>query len=79
MADGILQLTIMKLLSQFEQVDSATPFARKLEGNTSLGIAHGCSLSESVTIDLSAYENGSVDRGVHLSELNSLVAQGLPL
>lgn len=32
---------MMKLLSQLEQVDSATPFARKDEGNTSAGIAHG--------------------------------------
>ena len=39
----------MKLLNQFEQVDKATPFARKLEGNTSLGIAHG--YSESVIKD----------------------------
>lgn len=41
MAEQILRLTIMKLLNQFEQVDSATPFARRLEGNTSLGMAHG--------------------------------------
>ena len=33
--------TIIKLLSQFEQVERATPFARRLEGKTSLGIAHG--------------------------------------
>ena len=39
----------MKLFSQFEHVDKATPFARKLEGNTSLGIAHG--YSESVIME----------------------------
>ena len=31
----------MKLFSQFEQVERATPFARRDEGNISEGIAHG--------------------------------------
>lgn len=31
----------MKLLNQFEQVDSATPFARKEDGKISEGIAQG--------------------------------------
>lgn len=39
----ILRLTIMKLLSQLEHVDSATPLARKLEAKISEGIAQGCS------------------------------------
>lgn len=43
---GTAQLTMMKLLSQFEQVESATPLARRLDGNTSDGIA----LDESETI-----------------------------
>lgn len=30
----------MKLFSQFEQVDNATPLARRDEGNISEGIAH---------------------------------------
>jgi len=30
---------MMKLLSQFEQVESATPLARRLDGNISDGIA----------------------------------------
>jgi hypothetical protein len=34
-------LTITKLLNQFEHVLSATPFALKLLGNISDGIAHG--------------------------------------
>lgn len=38
---GIIRLTIMKLLNQLEHVDNATPLARRLDGNTSLGIAHG--------------------------------------
>ena len=32
---------IMKLLNQFEHVERATPFARRLEGNISDGIAQG--------------------------------------
>jgi hypothetical protein len=32
---------MMKLLNQFEQVDSATPLARSEDGKISLGIAHG--------------------------------------
>ena len=36
-----VQHTIMKLLSQFEHVDNATPFALRLDGNISDGIAHG--------------------------------------
>lgn len=36
-----MKLTMMKLLSQFEQVDRATPLARSEEGKTSDGIAHG--------------------------------------
>lgn len=32
---------MMKLFSQFEHVDKATPLARRLDGNISEGIAHG--------------------------------------
>lgn len=32
---------MMKLESQFEEADSETPFARKLDGNISDGIAQG--------------------------------------
>jgi hypothetical protein len=35
------ELTITKLLNQFEAVDSATPFPLKLDGKISEGIAHG--------------------------------------
>lgn len=35
------QLTMMKLFSQLLAVDSATPLPRKLDGNTSEGIAQG--------------------------------------
>lgn len=42
------QLTMMKLFSQFLAVDSATPLPRKLDGNTSDGIAQGL---ESVRIE----------------------------
>ena len=42
----ILLLTIMKLLSQLEHVDNATPLARKLEAKISEGIAQGCSHME---------------------------------
>ena len=34
-------LTMIKLFNQFEHVDSATPFARRLDGKISEGIAQG--------------------------------------
>jgi hypothetical protein len=34
-------LTIIKLLNQFEQVERATPLARREEGKISEGKAHG--------------------------------------
>ncbi len=39
--DVILQRTMMKLLNQLEQVDKATPFAPRLDGNISEGSAQG--------------------------------------
>lgn len=39
--DDSLQHTMMKLFNQLEHVDKATPFARRLDGNISDGIAHG--------------------------------------
>lgn len=39
------QHTMMKLLNQLEHVDRATPFARRLDGKISEGIAHGTGLS----------------------------------
>lgn len=35
------ELTMMKLLNQLEHVDSATPFALRLLGKISDGMAHG--------------------------------------
>lgn len=42
----------MKLFSQFEHVDNATPFARRLDGNISEGIAHGTGPHDAPKIDM---------------------------
>ena len=62
---------MMKLLSQFDEVLNATPFPRRLDGNISLGIAHGL-LIISYAVDVFVSDQGLTYTGPQVAPNESI-------